>query len=149
MIKANQINHDYQDFYNNIEAKNRFVQFDLDDQVEVTQHVASNEIQKKAWELLVTYGDSIPMESVRSLRKFGDKIHDSDRDLTSCKHFALFLYLSRLIRPIWELNATSRPTQKVENLQTNIDLILPLQPILIALMEMIISNETNLCGSIS
>lgn len=74
----------------------------------------------------MTYGDSLPVEAVKSLRQFRDKNHDFDRDLTSCKHFALFLYLSRLIRPIWELKTTSRPTKKVENLQTNIDLILPL-----------------------
>ena len=68
--------------------------FDTDEVGEVTQTIATKEVRDKAWELLMKEGDVI--------------IKGTDQSDETCRQQALILYMSRLLRPIWDLKIVAR-----------------------------------------
>ena len=54
----------------------------------------------------------------------------------SNKHKALYMYLYRVLQPIWEMNITSQPKlTKIRDLKSNLELMFPVQRKLCGLLE--------------
>ena len=74
---------------------------------------------KQAFDLLITYGDSIEKTNIEGLmRSRGEKLEASMQDLSifSTKHKAIYLYLYRVLLPVWNMNITAQPnTNSIRN----------------------------------
>ena len=82
------------------------------------------------------------------LLSFGDT-HDVRQDNLpeTARHTALYIYLSRLLSPVWDMNAVARPQYgSNKDLKSNFDLVIPLRARLEALQEFIKSNFSYLHG---
>lgn len=80
--------------------------------------------------------------------RIGDTTIKTDQRLeVTCRSNALVLYLSRLLRPIWNLPIVSRPSLKsLKGIKSNIDLFVPLDAKIEALQSFIIDNKVHLYG---
>jgi hypothetical protein len=100
----------------------------LSDNQEVFQQSADKEARTIAWELLIRIGDHLEPNG-------------------SSRHLSLYLYLGRLLKPVWDLKAITRPSNSsFDDMRSNFDLIVPLKSKLDALHDFITSNASNLNG---
>ena len=71
-------------------------------------------------ELLTTYGDSVNVEQLEDLSALNSDCLESVKDsiaeresnklfVYSNKHRALYMYIYRILQPIWDINITSQP----------------------------------------
>ena len=110
--------------------------------------------------MLVTYGDTINNHQLEDLRdvKAEDFEHLnaslSDIDVNklymySNKHKALYMYLYRVLQPIWDLNITSQPRLNRPNDQIcNVDLLLPIGQKLRGIYEFLSRSQRDLQGRV-
>ena len=67
--------------------------------------------------------------------------------MQTCRHIALYMYLARVLRPVWELHAINRPSlRKMSDLRSNYDLFVPLKSRLESMLQLVQNNFANLHG---
>lgn len=116
------------------EAWNHLCRFELKQTGELTQSSTTKEVRDLAWEMLLAYGEQFNPRP--------DGLHETAR------HSALFTYLSRLLSPVWEMNAVTRPSLgSMKDLKSNFDLVIPLRQRLEALRDFIKNNFSYLHGT--
>ncbi|MFO0116228.1 MAG: hypothetical protein ACK521_00920, partial [bacterium] len=75
--------------------------------------------------------------------RIGDQLEPNG----SSRHLSLYLYLGRLLKPVWGLNAITRPSiSSFDDMRSNFDLIVPIKSKLDAIYDFITSNASYLNG---
>lgn len=77
------------------------------------------------------------------LISFGDILETNG----TSRHQALYLYIGRLLKPVWDLHAVTRPSKdSFDGLRSNFDLVVPIKQRLDALFDFISQNTSYLHG---
>lgn len=109
----------------------RIFSFELTDSAEVSATNSTKEVKDRAWEFLMKEKSTIFTEQ-------GEE---------TCRHHALHLYMSRLVKPIWDLPIMARQSLKsLKGLRSNSDLIIPIAQKLNNLYLFIENNKSYLHG---
>jgi hypothetical protein len=118
-------------YYQSEEALYKLYAFDFD-RPELFSYQASREVCERAWQLLLS-------------NECGNKIEESE--MQTHRHLALFIYLGRLLRPIWKLSAFTRPSiTSMKDVRSNYDKMMPARDRISQLKYFIESNIPDLYG---
>lgn len=112
-------------------------------------------IQKVALDLLIKFGDSVSVvqaESLTNCLEHGMDLSSMNAEanrlsLYSNKHKGLYLFIHRVLRPIWNMKISTFATAQSLDMQVfNIKAMLPVQDRLFNLKDLIMKNERAFVG---